>query len=154
MLRTLWRRVNADWRFARERPRTSGDRGEALAARHLRRCGHRILHRQWQGHTGEIDIVSEHTQRSGSTVRRCLVITEVKTRTGSDAAIDDALLAVDARKQRRIARVAAEWLQTNRYASARLRLGWSVRFDVVAVGLGPDGTVELRHLSDAFESPI
>src|SRR5678809_70587 len=55
---------------------TLGDRGENLAARHLRNLGYRIITRNFRCPLGEIDIVA----RDGNT----LVFCEVKTRAYED----------------------------------------------------------------------
>lgn len=91
--------------------------GEDLAARHYRRLGYRILDRNWTSPSGELDLVVE---RDG-----LIVFSEVKARR-SDR-YGPAAAAVGPEKQRRIRRLATEWLAVNR----PVRVG--LRFDVVAV---------------------
>ena len=97
--------------------RARGRWGENLAARHYRRLGYRILDRNWTSPSGELDLVVE---RDG-----VIVFSEVKARR-SDR-YGPAAAAVGPDKQRRIRRLATEWLAINRPA----RVG--LRFDVVAV---------------------
>src|SRR5262252_9612972 len=79
-----------------------GARGERLACRFLKRSGYKILFRNFRGRTGgEIDIVC----RDHDT----LVFVEVKTRTRED--FGRPIAAVDARKQKRIARGGLTWLR-------------------------------------------
>lgn len=91
--------------------------GEDLALRHYRRLGYALIDRNWRSATGELDLVLV----TGSTY----VFSEVKARRtdryGPPAA------AVGSAKQRRIRRLAVEWL-----AAHELR-GVEVRFDVVAI---------------------
>lgn len=114
-----------------------GDRGERLAVRFLRRQGFRILHRQYAGKSGEIDLVA----RDGETI----VFVEVKTRK-SDAAGHPAE-AVTPAKQKQLTKLALAYLK--RYNL----LEHPARFDVVAI-LWPDdgGRPEITHYRNAFEA--
>lgn len=91
--------------------------GEALAAAHYERQGYTILDTNWRSPTGELDLVL----RRGSVC----VFREVKARR-SDL-YGPAAAAVGPVKQRRIRRLAAEWLESNRCR------GVEIRFDVVAI---------------------
>jgi len=111
--------------------RSLGRRGEALAARHLRGQGLRILQRNFRARSGEIDLIA----LDGA----CLVLVEVKSaiRSGSGGSADrwDPLWKIDAAKARRIGRAAALF---------RRRSGGEVpaaRIDGVVVDfiLGPRG---------------
>ncbi len=77
-----------------------------------------MLDRNWRGPSGEIDLVVA----DGAV----LVVVEVKAR-ASDR-FGSPALAVDARKQRRLRRLALEWL-----AAHPDQRGRELRFDVVAV---------------------
>ncbi|MGH7266874.1 MAG: YraN family protein [Candidatus Rokuibacteriota bacterium] len=112
-----------------------GRTGEDLAARFLERQGLRILERNLRSRLGEIDLVA----RDGAT----LVFVEVKTR--RPGAADPPQASVDGRKQRRLARLALNYL-------ARRGLGdLGCRFDVVAVTVGPDGRAPVvEHFRGAF----
>ena len=101
-----------------------GAEGEDLSAAWYEAHGYRVVARNWRCPEGELDLVLHR----GRTVVFC----EVKTR--SSLALGSPLEAVTAVKQRRIRRLAAEWLrQTDGRAS-------QVRFDVAAV---LEGTVEV-----------
>src|SRR5262245_43088433 len=103
--------------------------GEDQAARWYGAHGFAIVDRNWRSASGEIDLV----------VRRdaLVVFVEVKARTSN--AFGDPSGAVTVAKQRRIRRLAAEWLATNAVH------GVAVRFDVVSV-LG----VDVRVIEAAF----
>jgi putative endonuclease len=110
-----------------------GQRGEDIAGRYLRRCGYRILERNFCAAGAEIDLIAAD--------RETLVFVEVKAR--SSAAFGEPAEAVDARKSERIRRAAAMYLRRN-HAEARV-----ARFDVVAItGAGRARRLEL--LKDAF----
>lgn len=115
--------------------RPIGGSGEDIAAAFLQDLGFRILTRNYRKRFGEIDIVAEE----GDT----LVFVEVKTR--SSAAFGSPLEAVDARKQRRMARTALDYL------SSRKEHGRPARFDVVAVRLQPQGPARIEHVRNAFD---
>lgn len=125
-----------------------GKRGEHFAMQLLKTDGYRILAHGWQHRTGELDLVV----RRGSTI----AFVEVKTRAvpwafaERDGPIDFSgpLAAVDARKQRQVARAAAEWWHRHAIDSV------SLRFDVVAVLIDSTGQWQGRHLPAAFESPL
>jgi putative endonuclease len=91
--------------------------GERLAAANYRRRGYDVVDRNWRSPTGELDLV----------VRRgdLYVFSEVKTRRTDW--FGPAAEAVDANKQRRIRRLALEWLRYHDIHAAELR------FDVVAI---------------------
>jgi len=102
--------------------------GEDAAAEHLRRRGFDVLARNVRFPFGELDLVA----LDGDVV----VFVEVKTRRGFGA-----LEAVDARKRRRLERLATAFLA---------RAGWlgrAARFDVVAVAA--DGAC--THVANAFD---
>jgi len=109
-----------------------GRAGEQRAAHHLEACGYTVLDRNWRGADGEIDLVVA----SGDD----LVVVEVKTRR-SDG-YGHPFEAIDARKQRRLQRLALAWIAAHPDAAQGRRL----RIDAIAV-LGHDpGTASLEHL--------
>ncbi len=99
-----------------------GREGEKRATRLLRSRGYRILARNYGCRHGEIDIVAFE---SGE-----IVFVEVKARTSEEKGT--ALEAVTVRKQKKIARVAEQFL-IERNLSDR-----PCRFDVVAIAASPD----------------
>ena len=126
--------------FARFFPKkTLGQRGEAAAARYLRRRGHKILARGSRLGPGELDLVMLDRDR------KTIVFVEVKTRqlhdTGHPAE------AVDEYKQRRLTLLAVTFLK--RYGL----LEHPARFDVVAV-TWPAGKwfPTIEHIANAFEA--
>jgi putative endonuclease len=117
-----------------EARRALGRRAEDLAAAWLGRHGARVVARNLHLRHAELDLVALDGD--------ALCFVEVRARTG--AGFGSAFESVDARKQRRIARAAAE---------ALARLPWprhqSVRFDVVAVDFGA-APPAIEWLRDAF----
>ena len=110
-----------------------GRRGEEIAARHLRRCGYRILERNFRAAGAEIDLVAAD--------RETFVFVEVKTR--SSAEFGTPAEAVDARKAERIHRAAGIYLKRIHGAER------PTRFDVVAI-IGAGRARRLELLKDAF----
>lgn len=98
--------------------------GEGRAARWYQDQGYEVLDRNWRCADGELDLVLG----KGRTV----VFTEVKTRRSDAFGIGAE--AVTPAKQRRIRRLAVQWLK------ASGTRGVDLRFDVVSI-LGPDLTV-------------
>ncbi len=115
-----------------------GQGGETLAAERLESLGYTILGRNVRLSNGELDVVA----RDGQTV----VFIEVKTRSGTGYGSPQE--AVDPPKQRRLTRLALEWLQIHELAEA------SARFDVVAVVMDNRGRPEIEVFKNAFEARI
>ena len=114
-----------------------GRRGEAAAARYLKRHGYRILAHSDRLRPGELDLVALD--------RRTIVFVEVKTRQSQDAGHPSE--AVDAPKQRRLTRLAVTFLKRHGL------LEQAARFDVIAV-TWPEGRRRptIEHIQDAFEA--
>jgi putative endonuclease len=114
-----------------------GKSAEDRAVAELRRRGYAILARRYRTRHGEIDIVA----REGETT----VFVEVKTRAGDD--FGDGADAVDAWKQRRIAKMAVDFLSRHRLHDR------PCRFDVVAIDVsGATTAVDVyTHAFDGFE---
>lgn len=110
-----------------------GRRGEQIAARHLRRCGYRILERNFRAAGAEIDLVAAD--------RGTLVFVEVKTR--SSPAFGTPAEAVDERKAARIHRAAGIYLRRVHAADR------PTRFDLVAI-IGAGRACRLELTKDAF----
>jgi putative endonuclease len=91
--------------------------GEDLALTHYRRLGYTLVDRNWRTATGELDLVLS----AGNTY----VFSEVKARRTDR--YGPPATAVGRAKQRRIRRLAVEWLAVH-----DLR-GVEIRFDVVAI---------------------
>lgn len=111
-----------------------GRRGEDVAVQYLEGRGLTVLARNWRCRHGELDVVA--------TDARCLVVCEVKTRSGTR--FGEPAEAVTGRKAARIRRLARFWLAAH-------HLPWTeVRFDVCAVVLEPGRAATVRHYESAF----
>ncbi len=108
--------------------------GEDFAVAHLVAQGVQVLDRNWRCSHGELDVVA--LDRDGT-----FVFVEVKAR--RTAAFGQPSEAVDARKTRRIRRLAVLWLADHG------RHG-EMRFDVVSVVRQPGCVPVLEHLRAAF----
>ena len=113
-----------------------GKSGEDLACRELERRGYAIVARRFRVRSGELDIVA----RDGPV----LVFVEVKTR-GASRRFGDAAEAVTFTKQRRIARLANEYLLRHKLSDC------PCRFDVVSVDVGA-GTPVVEIIQNAFDA--
>jgi len=111
-----------------------GRRGEALAARELRRRGYVILERRWRCRIGEIDIVA----REG----RVLVVVEVKARSRSD--YGPPIDAVDRNKRRKLEKLARAYLQKRKLQDL------SLRFDLVGVTFSSGEKPRVEIFPDAL----
>ncbi len=110
--------------------------GEIFAARYMREHGYEIITANYRCRMGEIDIIA---QKDGF-----LVFTEVKTR--SCGSIAKGREAVDFRKQERIVKTAAVFIQNNPY-------DLQPRFDVAEVTLGKNNEVlGCEYIENAFDS--
>ncbi|HBO42715.1 MAG TPA: YraN family protein [Planctomycetaceae bacterium] len=123
--------------YRRWRPeKTLGERGEALAARYLRRRGYRILGRHVRLPSGELDLVA----LDGKTI----VFIEVKTRKSDQHGQPSE--AVTPEKQRRLTRLAVTFLKRHRLHEH------PARFDVIGI-TWPDGEKPcVEHFVNAFEA--
>jgi len=111
-----------------------GAAGEKAAGKYLRRCGYKILDRNFSCPLGEIDLICYHDD--------CIVFVEVKTL--ADDAAGDPEERITRGKQKRLARAAHWWIE------ARSRPDCAYRFDAVSVVLGADGRPRVRHIMEAF----
>ncbi len=123
--------------IARQR---TGSRAEELVARRLAEAGWEIVERNARSRYGELDIVA----RDG----RALVFVEVKAgREGANFGPERPVLAVDARKQRRIRRLATAWMAERRDVPPYAE----IRFDAVGVTFDRDGrAIDIEHIRGAF----
>jgi len=109
--------------------RSRGRWGEDLAASMYRRLGYQIIDRNWRSRTGELDLILRYGE--------VFVFSEVKARRNDD--FGPASGAVGPAKQRRIRKLAIEWLRAHEIQAE------AIRFDVVAI----TGT-EIELIDDAF----
>jgi putative endonuclease len=131
------RQVVSRWREHFFPKKSLGQRGEAAAARFLRRRGYQILARGDRLGPGELDLVMLD--------RKTIVFVEVKTRQSHDGG--HPAEAVNDDKQRRLTRAAVTFLKRYRLFEC------PARFDVVAV-TWPDGRRQptIEHLPNAFDA--
>lgn len=116
------------------RARITGDRGEGIAVEYLRRQGFMICARNWRCGRYEIDIVAE---KEGVTH-----FVEVKTRAAG--ALVPPEKAVTPTKVGALRRAAEAYLAMTRTAG-------EVEFDLVAVDIFPDGSHEVRYVTNVAE---
>lgn len=110
--------------------RVKGKYGEEKAIRYLSNNGYRIVEKNYRNTFGEIDIVA----REDDTI----VFIEVKTRNISSYGPPEA--AVDLRKQHRICKVAAGYINEKKLSDQ------PVRFDVVSIS-----GIKIELIKDAFD---
>jgi putative endonuclease len=119
-----------------DRRRPLGIAAEMAAAEYLERGGMRVVERNVRFREGEIDLVC----REGGT----WVFVEVKCRRARWG--DGPAEAVSWWKRRRLTRLAIHYLKWRHLGEPRCR------FDVVAVTIGDDGALGVRHLPAAFDA--
>jgi len=131
------RRSLSDWLRRLFPKKTLGQRGEAAAARYLRRRGYKILARSDHFGPGELDLVA----LDGKTI----VFVEVKTRQ-SDV-MGRPSEAVDERKQRKLTRLAETFLKRHRLSECH------GRFDVIGITWpAKNWFPTIEHIKNAFEA--
>ena len=108
--------------------------GENIACAELLQRGYAILERRYRSRYGEIDIVA----RDGDVT----VFVEVKTRDGEE--FGDGAEAVTPWKQRRVAKMAVDFLSRHRLHDR------PCRFDVVAIDVS-GGTTRVEIYTHAFD---
>jgi putative endonuclease len=118
-----------------DRRRFFGQEGEAEAERYLRRKGYRIVARNLRSSLGELDLVAEDG--------RTLVFIEVKARRSGQ--FGGAIHAVHRQKQRKIIRLAAQFLAQRHWMDR------SCRFDVVLLEPTTSAMLKVEHIQNAFE---
>ncbi len=114
--------------------RHTGESGESIAVRFLKKKGYEIIEQNYRCKLGEIDIIA----RDG----RVLAFVEVKARRTGD--FGGPKWAVTPRKQRKISMVALKYLKETE------QMGKKARFDVVAIRLLP-GDPDVEIIKNAFD---
>src|SRR6476659_2881904 len=116
-----------------------GRAAEDLVAARLADAGWELVERNARTRYGELDIVALDG--------RTLVFVEVKAgRAGSNFGPERPVLAVDARKQRRVRKLATAWIAERR----RLPRYAEIRFDAVGVTFDRSGRVsDVEHIPNA-----
>lgn len=123
-----------------ERRQRLGRAAEDLVAARLAAGGWEIVERNARTRFGELDVVALDG--------RTLVFVEVKAgREGSAFGPERPVLAVDARKQRRVRRLATAWMAERR----DLPRYTEIRFDAIGVSFDRAGrVVDCEHIEGAF----
>lgn len=111
-----------------------GKESEAIAVKHLRKNGYRILEKNYRTKLGEIDIIAKDG--------RTLVFVEVKARKNRHYGNPKA--AVTFKKQYKISKTALCYLKSTRQTNAK------ARFDVVTIYL-QDSNPEVEIIKNAFD---
>ncbi len=111
----------------------TGKRGEEIAESLLREKGFTILETNWRHKRLEVDLIA----KDGNV----LVFVEVKTRSYDYFGKPEEF--VDKKKERHLARAAAEYMRQTGHE-------WAIRFDVVSVLLKNENAWEVEHIRDAF----
>ncbi len=114
--------------------KTTGARGEEIAAGYLEKHNFRIIQRNFRCRCGEVDIIA----RDGGT----LVFVEVKTRRNASYGLPQS--AVTPFKQRQISKAALTYLSKNGLMKE------DARFDVISVLL-LDSSPVIDHIRNAFD---
>lgn len=109
-----------------------GQKGEDLAADHLKKAGFKILSRNWKWGKHEIDIIAEKID--------LIVFVEVKTRT--DDYQMHPVTAVTTEKQRSIIYAADGYLQ-------KFKINKESRFDVITI-IKTGELYQIDHIENAF----
>ncbi len=109
-----------------------GQKGEDLAADHLKKAGFKILSRNWKWGKHEIDIIAENID--------LIVFVEVKTRT--DDYQMHPVTAVTTEKQRSIIYAADGYLQ-------KFNINKEGRFDVITI-IKTGELYQIDHIENAF----
>jgi putative endonuclease len=111
-----------------------GQTGESLAAWYLKKNGYKIIEQNYRTPLGEIDIIARE--------KKIIVFVEVKSRRSNR--FGNPKWAVTPQKQRKISRVALQYLKSTR------QMNISARFDVVAVSSNRDEP-RIEIVKNAFE---
>lgn len=111
-----------------------GEKGEAIAVRHLQKKGYRIIETNYRNKLGEIDIIAQD--------KDTIVFAEVKTR--RSVQFGNPKQAVTVQKQKKISMVALYYLKSTGQSGAR------ARFDVVGVISNRDEP-RVEIIKNAFE---
>lgn len=119
------------------RRRSTGSRGERVAARHLRARGYRVLARNVRDRGGEIDLVAQAPDG------RTIVIVEVKAGTGGPIRPE---VHVNHTKRRKLVALASRFVRRHRLHDRR------VRFDVIGVDFLDGQEPTVRHHVAVFDA--
>ncbi len=118
------------------RRKETGDQGEKLAQKYLRKKGYRILEVNYRCPMGEIDIVAEH--------KKCLVLVEVRTKSNPNfGSPEESITSAKALHMERTA-------QFYRQAHPKAPADW--RVDLIAIEIDASGALlRLEQLESVLE---
>jgi len=120
--------------------RKTGDLGEGIAAKYLKKNGYKIIERNYRKNWGEIDIVAQKDD--------CLIFVEVKTRERAANRLASSHFPeenVNWQKQEKLIRTAETYLLEKNYPD---ETAWQI--DVIAVELdNSKRRADLKHFKNA-----
>ncbi len=111
-----------------------GKNNESLAVIYLKRKGYRIVEQNYRTRMGEIDIIAKD--------KETIAFVEVKSR--ASVSFGNPKYAVTLQKQRKISKVALQYLKSTHQSHAR------ARFDVVTI-FSNSGRDTIELIKNAFE---
>lgn len=114
--------------------RLTGDKGEKIVAKYLKKHKYKVLERNFETRYGEIDIICKN--------KECLCFVEVKTRKAGS--LFRPYLAVNRNKQLRIIKSAYAYLKKNPCEDRMYR------FDIAEVLYDEDGEMSINYIENAF----
>ena len=114
--------------------KTLGQRGEDLAARHLKQSGYTILERNAVYGRNEIDIIAQKDDN--------IVFVEVKTKQSAAVAAPEENVGREKRKRIRSA--------ARKYLTYKQDPTMYYRFDIIAVLIPEQGKPSIQHFENAF----
>jgi len=109
-----------------------GKEGELIAVNYLVNNGYTLLDQNWRYKKKEIDIIT--------TIKKCLVIVEVKTRTLPYVVSPEK--AVTRKKQRNLIKASEKYVMIH-------KIDLEVRFDIITITFS-NNKYEIEHIPDAF----
>jgi putative endonuclease len=117
--------------------KTIGKQGEGLARQYLQTQGYQILEENFRNKIGEIDLIAQ----KGNTI--CFV--EVKTR--QLCTFGQPYEAVNPWKIRKLSQMAVSYLKY-KYDTIEIHS----RFDVISIVQYKEGSAQIQHIKNAFDS--
>ena len=111
----------------------SGKASENAAAKHLKKCGYKILERNYRKNYGEIDIVAKRGEN--------IAFVEVKTRKSDSFGTPSEFVSIS--KQKKIIKTAYTYIQEN-------NLDAEFTFDIVEVYTNGIKIKDINHIVNAF----
>ncbi|MCP4724727.1 MAG: YraN family protein [bacterium] len=117
--------------------RITGEKGEKIACKYLKKIGIKILERNYRAVRGEIDIIGQDED--------CLVFFEVKTNSAPSDIPPES--RVNTAKQKQIGKIARAYLQNTE------QFDKDCRFDVIGITMVESEKPVISHIRNAFWLP-